>query len=206
MNLEQRTTALLALVEQYKARRFAELLEPARAEAREALRSALIDARRRVTTAIAEERKRRTLEVGAIEAALATDRRLAAQRHAVHLLSGAWSDLRAKLIARWDATPTRAQWVESHLQRAVRVVPTGTGGWRIEYHAAWSEPERRRQHERLRAQGVAPVVFEVDPGIAAGFRIIGGHNVLDATLDGLLADRTQLEGRLLHHLKEEETT
>jgi len=51
---------------------------------------------------------------------------------------------------------------------------------------------------------VAPVHFEEDPGIAAGFRIIGGHNVLDATLDGLLADRTQLEGRLLHHLKEEE--
>lgn len=205
MNLEQRTTALLELVEQYKARRFAELLEPARAEAREALRTALVDARRRVTTAIAEERKRRTVEVGAIEAALATDRRLAAQRHAVHLLSGAWSDLRARLIARWDAAPTRAQWVESHLQRAVRAVPAGKGGWRVEYHAAWSEPERARQHDRLRAQGVAPVHFEEDPGIAAGFRIIGGHNVLDATLDGLLADRTQLEGRLLHHLKEEET-
>jgi hypothetical protein len=206
MNLEQRTTALLALVEHYKARRFAELLEPARAEAREALHSALVEGRRRVSTAIAEERKRRTLEVGAIEAALATDRRLAAQRHAVHLLGGAWGDLRARLIARWDAASTRTQWVDSHLQRAARAVPIGASGWRIEYHPAWSESERTRQHERLRAQGLAPVRFEEDPGIAAGFRIIGGHNVLDATLDGLIADRTQLEGRLLHHLKEEERT
>jgi hypothetical protein len=205
MNLEQRTKALLALVEQYKARRFAELLEPVRVEAREALRSALADGRRRVSTAIAEERKRRTLEVGAVEAALATDRRLAAQRHAVHLLGGAWGDLRARLVARWAAAPTRTQWIESHLRRAARAVPTGTNGWRIEYHPAWSEPERMRQHELLRAQGVAPVQFDEDPGIAAGFRIVGGHNVLDATLEGLLADRTQLEGRLLHHLKDEET-
>jgi hypothetical protein len=206
MNLERRTTALLALVEQFKARRFSELLEPAHAEARETVRSALVDARRRVSTAIVEERKRRAAEVSAIEAALATDRRLAAQRHAMHLLGGAWADLRARLIARWGAAATRAQWVESHLQRAALAVPAGTNGWRIDYHPAWSEPERTQQIERLRAQGIAQVRFDEDPGIPAGFRIVGGHNVLDATLDGLLADRAQLEGRLLHHLKEEETS
>jgi hypothetical protein len=37
----------------------------------------------------------------------------------------------------------------------------------------------------------------------AGFRVVSGNNVLDATIDGLLADRTQLEGRLLHHLQQE---
>jgi len=204
MNLEQRTQALLALVEQYRERRFGELLEPARAEARDTLRSARVDGRRRVFTAIAEERKRRAIEVGAIEAALATDRRLAAQRHAVHLLGGAWHDLRARLIARWHAESTRAQWIESYLQRAVQAVPTGTHGWRIEYHPSWSEPERTHQLQRLHTEGVGPVIFEEDPGIAAGFRIVGGHNVLDATLDGMLADRTQLEGQLLHHLNEEE--
>ena len=45
--------------------------------------------------------------------------------------------------------------------------------------------------------------FEATPGIAAGFRVVSGHNVLDATLEGLVADRTQLEGRLLHHLEPE---
>jgi hypothetical protein len=28
-----------------------------------------------------------------------------------------------------------------------------------------------------------------------------GHNTLDATLEGLLADRKAIEGRLLHHLE-----
>ena len=83
MRLEQRTTALLDLVEQYRSRRCADLLDPARAEARETVRAAIADARRRVSTAIAEERKRFDAEVGAVEAALATDRRLSAQRHAV---------------------------------------------------------------------------------------------------------------------------
>jgi hypothetical protein len=86
MNLEQRTAALLELVGQYRARRFAELLEPAQAEARQVVRAALADARRRVHTAIVEERKRYAIEVGAVEAALATDRRLFQQRHAVLLL------------------------------------------------------------------------------------------------------------------------
>lgn len=202
MNLEQRTTALLELVEQYKVRRFAELLEPARAEARATVRAALAEARKRVSTAIAEERKRRDLEIGAVEAALATDRRLAAQRHSVQLLAGAWSELRVRLIARWSAAPTRALWVDAYLGRALKAVPSGPAGWRIEHHPAWVEAERAPRLEHLRAQGVATVVFECDPAIAAGFRIIGGHNVLDATLDGLLADRAQLEGGLLHHLQE----
>ena len=203
MNLEQRTSALLDLVEQYKARRCAELIEPAQAEARATLRNALADARRRVSTAIAEERKRRALEVGAVEAALATDRRLSAQRHAVKLLAGAWRDLRKRLIARWAAGPTRNQWIEAHLQRGLRAVPPASG-WRIEYQPLWDEDERMRQRERLQAGGVAEVSFVEAADIAAGFRIVGGHNVLDATLEGLLADRSQLEGRLLHYLEQQE--
>lgn len=205
MNLEQRTAALLDLVEQYKVRRCAELLEPAQAEARATIRTALSEARRRVSTAIAEERKRRTLEVGAVEAALATDRRLAEQRHAVHLLTGAWRDLRTRLIARWAAAPTRAQWVDAHLQRALRAVPPSTG-WRIEYHPLWTESERLSERGRLTAGGIDEVRFVEAADIVAGFRIVGGHNVLDATIDGLLADRTQLEGRLLQHLQQDGRT
>jgi hypothetical protein len=205
MNLQQRTAALLDLVEQYQARRCTELLEPAQVEARATIRAALSEARRRVSTTIAEERKRRTLEIGAVEAALATDRRLAAQKHAVHLLTGAWRDLRARLIARWTAAPTRAQWIDTHLRRALRAVPPGAG-WQIEYHPLWTESERLREQERLTAGGVDEVRFIEAADVGSGFRIVGGHNVLDATIDGLLADRTQLEGRLLQHLQQDGRT
>lgn len=201
MNLEQRVAALLELVEQYRARRFAELLDPARAEARHIVHGALAEARRRVHTAIVEERKRYAVEVGAVEAALATDRRLAHQRHAVRLLDAAWRELRARLVARWDAADTRAHWVRAYLERALRAVPCAAGGWRIEAHPAWSEAERTHWTGQLRIDGVTPVQFESTPGISAGFRVVSGNNVLDATLEGLLADRAQLEGRLLHHLQ-----
>ena len=203
MRLEQRTTALLDLVEQYRSRRCAELLDPARAEARETVRAAIVDARRRVSTAIAEERKRLDAEVGAVEAALATDRRLSAQRHAVQLLAAAWSDLRMRLLARWQAPTTRARWTETYLQRALQAVPLGKDGWSIEHHGAWTGEERAHQLAWLREQGVSALKVVEDPAITAGFRVVGGHNVLDATLDGLLADRAQIEGRLLHHFDEE---
>jgi hypothetical protein len=203
MDLEHRTAALLELVEQYRQRRCAELLEPAHAEARQVIRAALAEARRRVHTAIVEERKRRASEVGAVEAALATERRLSQQRHAVALLDAAWRELRARLVARWDAAPTRAQWIRAYLRRALRAVPS-TGGWRIQTHRAWSEDERTYWTEQLRIDGVTPVTFETSDAISAGFRVISGNNVLDATLEGLLADRAQLEGRLLHHLDEEQ--
>jgi hypothetical protein len=204
MNLEQRTSALLELVEQYRARRFAELLEPAQAEARQVVRAALVEARWRVHTAIVEERKRYAVEVSAVEAALATDRRLFQQRHAVQLLDTAWHDLRARLVARWDAAPTRAQWVRAYLQRALRSVPCTGGGWCIQTHPAWSDDERARWLEQLRIDGVAQVAFETATTISAGFRVVSGNNILDATIEGLLADRTQLEGKLLHYLQQEQ--
>lgn len=201
MNLEHRVTSLLDLVEQFRRRRQNELIDPARAEARETIRTALAESRRRVRTAIAEERKRYAAEVGAVEAALATDRRLASQRHSVRLLGAAWHTLRERLVARWDQSETRAQWVMAHLDRALKAVPHHASGWQIEHHPAWSDDERAHARERLRIEGVTPVQFEAAAGIAAGFRVVSGHNVLDATLEGLVADRTQLEGRLLHHLE-----
>lgn len=203
MDLEQRTASLLGLVDQYRTRRFAELLEPAHAEARQTVAAALAEARRRVHTAIVEERQRYAAEVGAVEAALATDRRLCHQRHSVQLLEAAWRDLRARLVARWEDAGTRAHWVRAYLERARHAVPCADGGWRIETHPAWSEAERADWSGQLRADGVTAVEFETTDTIAAGFRVISGNNVLDATLDGLLADRAQLEGRLLHHLQQD---
>jgi hypothetical protein len=45
-------------------------------------------------------------------------------------------------------------------------------------------------------------VFEHDPALAAGVVVVCGHNVLDASLDGLLADRAGIEGRLLQRLED----
>ncbi len=196
MNLEQRTAALLELVEQYRARRFAELLEPAQAEARQVVRAALAEARRRVHTAIVEERKRYATrgERGGSGAGHGPSPVPAAPRGATPRTRPGTNCAR-RLVARWDAAPTRAQWVRAYLQRALRSVPCASGGWRIQTHPAWTDGERAHWLEQLRIDGVAQVAFETAAAISAGFRVVSGNNILDATIEGLLADRTQLEGK-----------
>lgn len=200
MNLEQRTQALLDLVDGYRRRRGDELLTPAHADARATLRAALAEARRRVRTAIAEERRRWSAQVGAAEAALATDRRLAQQRHVMQLLTAAWATLRDRLRVQWHDADGRARWIDAHLKRALRAVPHA-GGWRIEHAPDFGADERTRCEAVLGPAGIV-ARFEPVASIAAGFRVINGHNELDATLDGLLAERAALEGRLLHYLDE----
>jgi F0F1-type ATP synthase membrane subunit b/b' len=200
MNLAERTSALLATLEQYRVERCAALLEPAHAEARSIIKAALADARRRVTTAIDEERRRLRREVGAVEASLATERRQIAQQRAVRQLGRAWTALRDALVARWADPATRRRWIDAHLNRAFECLDCGTQ-WRVAYHEAWTAAERKQFAELLRARGVT-AVFEPDARLAAGFIITCGHNVLDASLGGLLADRAAIEGRLLQHLEE----
>jgi hypothetical protein len=200
LTLEQRTTALLALVEEFRARRCAELLEPARQQARSLLRNARAEGRQRVHTTIGEARQRLASEVGAAQARLATDRRLAEQRHSVRVLQEAWSALREALRARWRDEHARREWLDAHLARALRVLPREP--WQVEFAAGWSEAEREAFAARITAAGIASASWQARDDIDGGVRIRAGNNVVDATIDGLLADRAALEGRLLDLLQE----
>ncbi|MDZ7653855.1 MAG: hypothetical protein U5L03_15535 [Burkholderiaceae bacterium] len=206
MNLEQRTAALLAVVADYRAQRCAELLDPAHAQARALLTSALREARRRVRTAIGEERKRLAVAVAAAAAQLATERRLVTQRRAAERLALGWTALRAALQARWRDPATRQAWTEAHLARVHHVLQTAdrAAGWTLTGPVDWPHGEQARVVQALRAHGAATVQCATDPLLAAGFRVQAGHNVLDATLDGLLADRAAVQGRLLQLIEEPE--
>ncbi len=199
MNLQQRTAALLQVVDAYRARRCAELLEPATAQARLLKREALRTARGRVHTAIEEQRKRIAAEVGAAQARLATERRLRAQRSATATLAQAWEPLRAALRARWRDAATRARWIDTQLARARTALPRGA--WQVRHPPDWPQAEREAARSLLAAHGIIAEPI-ADAAIEAGLRVRAGNNSLDFTLDGLLAERAALEGRLLQLLTE----
>ena len=225
LTLEQRTAALLALVEDFRSRRCAELLDPARSQARALLRNARAAGRQRVHTTIAEARQRLAGEVGAAQARLATERRLVLQRRAVLVLQQAWAALREALRARWLDPAARKHWLDAHLVRALRALPRerrsaaaealtpqredspqgggGGGTWQVEYAAGWPEDERAALAARMAAAGVTNATWQAREDIDGGVRIRAGNNVVDATIDGLIADRASLEGRLLDLLQEE---
>jgi len=199
LNLAQRTAALLDLVEKYREARSAEILEPAREQARALLRSARAEGRRRVRTTIGEARQRLAAEVGAAQARLATERRLTEQQRAVLLLEQAWSALYDALRQRWQDASARRVWCDAHLARALEALPHEC--WRIECAADWPAKEREAFAKRLGEAGITDVQWQPRTDIVGGLRIRAGNNRVDATIDGLLADRAGLEGRLLDELQ-----
>lgn len=203
MKLAERTAALIDVVDRYEAEHCAALVNPARAESHALLRSALSEARRRVATAIAEERARFRSEVGAAEAALATERRLVAQHRAVQLLEQAWRELHTLIVRQWQDLAIRARWTDHHLQRALELLGTDGARWRIRFEPAWTAAEREAPRKLLEARRIT-VEFASAPDLTAGFVVECGHNVLDASLAGLLADRDAIEGRLLQLMQSEQ--
>jgi hypothetical protein len=199
LTLAERTAALLELVERYRSARSAEILQPAREQARALLRSARTESRRRVRTAIAEARQRLAAEVGAAQARLATERRLTEQQRAVRLLQQAWTALDEALRKRWRDPQARHLWCEAHLARALQALPHDR--WCIECASDWPADERRAFAQRLREAGIAEVAWQPRDDVAGGLRIRAGNNLVDATIGGLLADRAALEGRLLDALQ-----
>ncbi len=201
MTLAERTAALIATVEQYRAERCART--PAARGGRGAHDRPRRTGRRpppghhrdrRRAQAPAARRRR-----GRSQPGHGTATRGAA---ACRAATGPCLDGAARSAGR-SAGPNRrrvARWVEAHLDRAVECL-AHDAEWRIRHHAAWHDDERRAAAAALRTRGIG-AAFEHDPALSAGFVVTCGHNVLDASLDGLLADRAGIEGRLLQRLED----
>lgn len=199
MKLEDRIAALLALVDGHREKRSHELLAPASHEARRLAASARRAARARVAATIATERAQYSSRVASAEARLATRRRMARQHRVTALIVQGWQRLPQALAARWADEEKRRVWVGSCLAQAVATLPPGT--LEIEAPADWDERERAAAREWLAARGVNAAILS-SPGVEAGLRLRSGGIVLDATLEGLVADRLAIEGRLLNHFEE----
>jgi len=200
MTLAERTSALIATVEQYRAGAVRGT-PPARGGRGAHDRPRRTERRpppghhrdRR-------ERKRQRRDVGAVEASLATEtatRGAAACRAATGpCLDGAARSAGQALVRTGGASR-----LGRGPPRPRRRVPGARCEWRIRHHAAWQDDERRAASASLRTRGVG-VAFEHDPALVAGFVVTCGHNVLDASIDGLLADPCRIEGRLLQRLED----
>lgn len=168
--------------------------ETAEREARTILAQAHADARRRMRDAVNELRSDRALHFARGKAKYEAAARMRAQQSAAEAISRAWPLLIEALDARWKNSAARALWIEgvAHYARD-RLMP---GRWTVEHPPGWSAVEQRRFCELL-DKGRNDINFTIDPGITAGIRIRAGQATLDATSQGLLADRGASEALLL---------
>jgi hypothetical protein len=199
MNLESQAQALLELVEADRARQVAAILGDAQGSAAALRAQAHAEARKRMREAFAEQRALHHERVAAAQARLATQHRLHEQQRTAALLHRAWERLPGELLQRWRDPATRVAWVVTVISAAKARMPGGL--WRIVHAPDWPAAEQQAsQPELLAGQDAAPVC-EADPHICAGLKIAAAGNLIDGTLDGLLADRRELESRLLRLLE-----
>jgi hypothetical protein len=200
MTLQRRAQALLDLVEADRSAQCEAIAAEARARAAAIVAAARADARARIRELFADERRRTHERVVAAQAKLDTRRRLHAQQRTAALLDLGWRRLPEALRGRWLADRTRRAWIDAVVALAARVLPRAP--WRITHEPGWPLEERRTVGERIASEvGVAPA-FVADPGIAAGITIRTSGNVIDGTLEGLLADRAEVGAKLLRHLEQ----
>ena len=198
-DVERQARALLDLIEADRARRCEEILGDANGRASASHADAREAARSRVRQVFREQRQRRHDEVAAAQARLATRRRLHEQRRTAALLQLAWQQLPGALRALWRQEGSRADWVRHVLAYARdRLQP---GPWRIVHAADWPVFEREALASSLLADARIEPRFEADASIEAGLKVVDGRNVVDGTIVGMLADRADIEARLLRRLE-----
>lgn len=201
MTVERQTQALLDLVESDRAQKCEAILFGARSRADAIIRQAYGDAHARMHAAFREERERHDARVRAAQANLQTKRRHALQRRSAALLAAAWVRLPDELVRRWQAAATRKAWIAAVVANAQTLLPRCV--WRIVHAPDWPTAEREALASAIAAALGTTPVCEASEGIRAGLKISGNGNVVDGTLDGFLADRSEIGGWLLQILEAE---
>ena len=199
MTIDRQTQALLDLVEADRRQKCDAILAVAQDRGNAVLGQAHADARARMRKAFQEERVRRDARVDAARANLQTRRRLADQQRAAALLAAGWKRLPEELLRRWRTPELRRRWVAAVVAGARSALPGKA--WRIVHAPDWPLAEREAIRGELAAAHGAECRFDEDARVRAGLRISANGNVVDGTLDGLLADRSDIGSQLLHLLE-----
>jgi len=195
MKAKSAERALLEVVDGNYREQVEAILAEAEDRSRVIVRDAHERARRGLRTAYLEARERAEERIITLQARAASRRRLHEQRRAAKILEAEWALLPKALVERWADSGMRHSWTLHAARAALDQLPRE--GWKIEHPADWMESERSEFEAEVASARVQPPVFAIDASIEAGLRIRAGHNIVDATLDGLLADREAIGARLL---------
>jgi len=187
--------SLLEELKRQEARHCQEIITAAERAARDLearTRRELFRKRRR---AVADERQRRRHALLEAASRMETREQRSAHTRYEQVLEVAWPRLLVALEERWRHRDGRRSWSAMLVDEAVSAIEAKT--WTVEHPADWSSDDQSWFVEACSDRAIPPPVFLVDPGISAGLRVRLGDACLDGTLDGLLANRHEVEARIL---------
>lgn len=202
MSVADQRQALLNLIQSKQQSQCETLLNDASAQARQIVKAAFKDSRAQVATAIAEERHLLDEERVRTKAQLLTEARRSQQKRMTHWLRLAKDDLRQHLIQRWRQPQTRQHWLQSLSRQAL--TRFSHDQWTIHHGDDWCTEDQHALLSSVAAGNANKKLnFVLDSAsIVAGLMIEAEGVVIDASVDGLLADTPLIDAKLLAYRNE----
>jgi HPt (histidine-containing phosphotransfer) domain-containing protein len=194
--------ALLQELEQQTAEECRTVIATAQREADTLVTRARSSARRRAHEVIEALRNEGIRRLARAKAKVETEARQRAQQCALEVIQRAWPLLAEALAERWRDPATRLVWTDG-VARCGRD-QLNAAAWIVEHSADWSDDEKRNFRNSHGAGGDA-VTFVANSELAAGIKISADEATLDATSQGLLADRSAVAALLLAEIGQETT-
>jgi hypothetical protein len=159
----------------------------------------LADSRRRmrarVHTAVVDERQRRETALLDARHRIETSDRRKVQQQYRQFLHVSEPLLAAELGERWRDGGSRRSWCEMVIGEAADRL--GGDTWTIEHPGDWSGEDAAWLEQAMKKRGLPQPVLQEDTRITAGLRVRLDSACLDATIEGLLSNMREVEGRLL---------
>jgi hypothetical protein len=194
--------ALLSRVATWREKAAEELRRSAEAQVSTLLQATRLESRSLVREAVVQARRRVDLARRQHHAELALLQRRAANDAVARQIEVLWADLPGLLSARWGEPLERRRWIGAAVRIASSLLPGRD--WCIVHgpDAAHEEIEDCLREARALHPEAVPRSVELclDPAAGAGVRIQAGSATVDATIDGVLADRADIEALFLAEL------
>jgi vacuolar-type H+-ATPase subunit E/Vma4 len=151
--------------------------------------------RKRLHQAVDDERQQRNAALRDAERRIETAARSRTQERYGDFLEEAWPHLVDELRRRWIDPEHRRAWCEMLIAEAQdKIAPES---WTVEVPESWSSDDERWMERAFQSRGLPYPTCSKDSDIGEGLRIRRDDACLDATLDGLLANRRAVKARLL---------
>lgn len=151
--------------------------------------------RERVHKAVGEERQRRETALLDSRHRIETAGRQRVQQQYRAFLKEALPQLRDELGRRWRDAGARRAWCDMLLTDAADRLAAER--WTVEHPGDWSPDDTRWLERAFAERGLPAPELREEPSISAGLRLCLDGARLDATLDGLMANRHAVEAQLL---------
>lgn len=193
--LDLQVRSVLDALQSQRDRRCREIRTAAAHKSEELLADSRRRMRERVHKAVIEQRQRRETALRDARHRIETARRKEVQAHYRDFLQGAAPLLHTELERRWRDAAARRDWCRTAIGEAGDRLPRVR--WTVEHPAGWTPDDAQWLAQAFERRGLPQPELCEDASITAGLRIRLGGACLDATLDGLLADRPAVEARLL---------